>query len=144
MCIRDRVRLIQGDGVEYSTLETFLSCITELGWSADNIAFGSGGGLLQKLNRDTSKYAFKCSAIKRDNVWHDVYKDPITDAGKKSKCGRLKLIKTGDQYKTVSFDNDYSFNQLESVFRNGVMVRSTNFDEIRRRTELAFNAELLV
>ncbi len=30
------------------------------GWSAENIGFGSGGGLLQKLNRDTQKFAFKC------------------------------------------------------------------------------------
>ena len=31
------------------------------GWSADNLAFGSGGALLQKIDRDTQKCAFKCS-----------------------------------------------------------------------------------
>ena len=30
-------------------------------WSADNVAFGSGGALLQKLHRDTQKCAYKCS-----------------------------------------------------------------------------------
>ena len=30
-------------------------------WSADNLAFGSGGALLQKLHRDTQKCAYKCS-----------------------------------------------------------------------------------
>ena len=30
-------------------------------WSAENIVLGCGGGLLQKLNRDTLKFAFKCS-----------------------------------------------------------------------------------
>ena len=33
------------------------------GWSSDNLAFGSGGALLQKLNRDTLKCAYKCSAV---------------------------------------------------------------------------------
>ena len=30
-------------------------------WSADNVAFGSGGALLQRLHRDTQKCAYKCS-----------------------------------------------------------------------------------
>ena len=57
------------------------------GWSANNIAFGSGGGLLQKMNRDTQKCAFKCSLATVDNKDIDVFKDPITAPGKKSKKG---------------------------------------------------------
>ena len=53
-------------------------------WAADNVAFGSGGALLQKLNRDTQKFAFKCCHIKADGKDVDVFKDPITDPGKKS------------------------------------------------------------
>lgn len=30
-------------------------------WSSDNIAFGSGGGLLQEVNKDTLKCVYKCS-----------------------------------------------------------------------------------
>ena len=30
-------------------------------WSTDNVAFGSGGALLQRLHRDTQKCAYKCS-----------------------------------------------------------------------------------
>jgi nicotinamide phosphoribosyltransferase len=57
---------------------------------------------LQQLNRDTHKFAFKCSAIDRNGVWHDVYKDPITDTGKRSKRGRLGLVRSGDEFKTVA------------------------------------------
>ncbi len=32
----------------------------EDGWCADNVAFGSGGALLQKVDRDTQRCAFKC------------------------------------------------------------------------------------
>lgn len=58
------------------------------GFSAENFAFGSGGDLMQNVNRDTCKFAIKCSAIKVNGQWRDVYKDPITDKGKTSLKGR--------------------------------------------------------
>lgn len=38
-----------------------LESIKAAGWSTMNVSFGSGGALLQRLNRDTQKCAFKCS-----------------------------------------------------------------------------------
>ena len=38
------------------------------GWSADNIAFGMDGALLQQLNRDPPKFAFKCSAAEINGI----------------------------------------------------------------------------
>jgi nicotinamide phosphoribosyltransferase len=61
-----------------------------LGFSAENFAFGSGGDLMQNVSRDTLKFAMKCSAIKVNGEWRDVYKDPITDQGKKSIRGRVE------------------------------------------------------
>ena len=55
--------MIQGDGISYETLAAILDAMAEKGWAADNLAFGSGGALLQKLNRDTQKCAFKCSSL---------------------------------------------------------------------------------
>merc|ERR1712054_740410 len=57
------IRVIQGDGISYETLGAILEAMSSKGWAADNLAFGSGGALLQKLNRDTQKCAFKCSEI---------------------------------------------------------------------------------
>lgn len=55
------LRVIQGDGISYETLTDILENMKRHKWSADNLAFGSGGALLQKLNRDTQKCAYKCS-----------------------------------------------------------------------------------
>ena len=49
--------------VDFDMLDAILYAMQKAGFSADNIAFGSGGGLLQKLNRDTLKFAFKCAAV---------------------------------------------------------------------------------
>jgi nicotinamide phosphoribosyltransferase len=45
---------------------------------------------MQNVSRDTLKFAMKCSAIKVNGEWRDVYKDPITDQGKKSIRGKVE------------------------------------------------------
>src|SRR5690606_39533049 len=75
------------------SLEAILQRATERGYSTDNLTFGMGGGLLQRLNRDTQKFALKCSATRVNGVWRDVYKEPVTDPGKVSKRGRLTLLR---------------------------------------------------
>ena len=75
------VRVIQGDGVNMFTIQNMLYQLSKFhGWSADNLAFGMGGALLQQLNRDTQKFAFKCSAAELNGKWQAVFKDPVTDA----------------------------------------------------------------
>ena len=73
------VRIIQGDGITPDSIGIILGTLKQRGWSGDNIAFGSGGGLLQKMDRDTQKFAFKCSAIERSSGWQDVYKSPVDE-----------------------------------------------------------------
>ena len=131
------VRVIQGDGVDLQAVEDILALLDRLGWSADNITFGCGGALLQKVNRDTCKFAFKCSAIERAGVWHDVQKDPVTDPGKKSKPGRLALINGGHGFRTVRREDTLpSADWLRTVFRNGELVVRDNLETIRRRAAL--------
>lgn len=85
-----KYRIIWGDGITPATIDDILSATAKLGWAASNFAFGSGGDLMQNVNRDTCKFAIKCSAIKVNGEWRDVYKDPITDSGKKSLRGRVE------------------------------------------------------
>lgn len=55
------IRIIQGDGISFDSLGEILEAMKQAKWSADNVAFGSGGALLQRMDRDTQKCAFKCS-----------------------------------------------------------------------------------
>ncbi len=92
----DQVRVIQGDGIDYTMTRQILEVLALKEWSADNIAFGMGGALLQKLDRDTQKFAFKCSSITINGEEHGVIKNPATDSGKASKAGKLQLCRTSD------------------------------------------------
>ena len=128
------VRVIQGDGMNPETINQLYWHIINLGWSADNLAVGSGGGLLMKdVTRDTSHYAIKACAARVDGKWIDIYKEPITDTGKKSKRGRLKLILIDGVYHTVNELEYQRFkDELETVFENGKIVKEYTFDEIKK------------
>ena len=128
------VRVIQGDGVNEESIADILKAMEARGLSADNVAFGMGGALLQKVNRDTMRFAMKASAAKVNGDWRDVYKDPVTDHGKRSKKGRLAVIEPEPGvFKTISEGELGSQkNILETVYRNGKLIREFSFEEVRR------------
>lgn len=128
--VLNNVRLIQGDGVNESTIRTILGNFMIHGWSADNISFGMGGALLQQLDRDTQKFAMKCSSICVNGKWVPVQKDPITDPGKKSKAGRVTLYQDRDG-KFSSGVEDWPKSALETVFENGKLIKEYTFNEVR-------------
>lgn len=134
------LRIIWGDGINRRTVRTILQLVVDLGWSVSNIALGSGGGLLQDVNRDTQKFAFKCSYAEANGVSIDVLKDPITDPGKKSKAGRLDLIRDTDgEIKTVAIGPDEECHPLtimNTVFDMGDITYHATFDECRVRMAL--------
>ncbi|MFN9371226.1 MAG: nicotinate phosphoribosyltransferase [Planctomycetaceae bacterium] len=134
-----QVRVIQGDGIDFMMLGKILDAVLEAGWSADNVAFGSGGGLLQKLNRDTQRFAFKCSSILVGNEERDVYKQPVTDSGKISKKGRLKLVRstTDPESPLITVPaTDPRPDELYPVFRNGHLLSDVTFEQVRSRCAL--------
>jgi nicotinamide phosphoribosyltransferase len=128
------ILVIQGDGVNPSSINRILDTMKWQGWSADNLAFGMGGALLQQVDPDTQKFAFKCSAICRAGVWHDVYK---TAVGKESKRGRLKLnIDDNSRISTVNQEPFCGINLLQTMFENGVIYNEPCLDSLRQRAEI--------
>ncbi|UJS25437.1 nicotinate phosphoribosyltransferase [Thiothrix winogradskyi] len=133
--LSDCVRVIQGDGVDVDSIGVILQRIQQAGFSTENVAFGMGGGLLQKVNRDTLRFAMKASAMQINGAWRDVYKQPITDSGKHSKRGRLAVIRDAGVIKTIREDAlSWESNLLRPVFRNGELLVDDNFDSIRARS----------
>lgn len=134
--LHPKVRLLWGDGINYDGIYDILNALKNAGWSAANMAcFGAGGGLLQKMDRDVQRFAFKCSAQKRKGEWHDISKNPL-DTTKASKKGRLALIKTpAGHFRTVKEGERGSRDYLEPVFENGRLLRDMAFKEVRANAE---------
>lgn len=120
--VLNNVGVIQGDGINTREIFRILQALELAGYSADNVAFGQGGALLQQVNRDTLRFAMKCSAIMVNGEWRDVYKDPVTDSGKRSLRGTFDstyISSNGVNYK------------LRMRFIKGYVVNETTLSAIR-------------
>lgn len=146
-----QVRVIQGDGINVNTIRSIYGALKVNGISAENLVLGMGGALLQKVDRDTQKFAFKCSYAEVNGVPTDVQKHPVeVDAHgkliqsfKKSKAGQLKLILTDEGYKTVRKEEQPGYeDQLVTVFENGELVNQVTFEDVRERAAIVKEVEV--
>jgi len=137
-----QVRVIQGDGISLSSIGNIYAALQQAGISAENLALGMGGALLQRVNRDTQEFALKCSYAMVSGKDIDVQKNPVElnaegqlrTSFKHSKAGRLKLVKEKGEYRALTLQEAPALaDQLETVFENGHIVKEYSFAEIRAR-----------
>ena len=77
----------------------------------------------------------KCSAVRVAGEWRDVFKDPATDHGKKSKKGRVDLFtKSNGTYFTAT-ESDFD-SELKVAFENGELKNEITFDEVRANSRM--------
>ena len=136
--------VLQGDGINIDVLRQILEAVMEAGYSAENVAFGMGGGLLQKVNRDTMSFATKLSAIVPESTGEEriVMKAPKTNVGKTSLPGRLAVKyvegEAGMRTPTV-FPKDLvspEDNLLEVVYDHKPVDKEwDSFDRVRERVD---------
>ncbi|MGN6420910.1 MAG: nicotinate phosphoribosyltransferase [Pseudobacter sp.] len=140
-----QVRVLQGDGVNIDTIRFIYGALKVNGISAENLVLGMGGALLQKVDRDTQKFAFKCSYAEINGQPTDVQKHPVeldshgqlVQSFKKSKAGKLKLIWKDDSYQTVRQENEPGFeDKMITVFENGEITNTSLFEDVRERAKL--------
>merc|ERR1711972_1122883 len=134
------MRVLQGDGVALDTVGDMLASLLANGFCANAVHFGSGGGLLQKLNRDSLACAFKCCAMYVGGKVFPVGKDPIA-GGKKSYGGNPPVIRgpdgvlrnrgkyTSDGEMTKALPGD----ELVKVFENGSIIVEQTFKDVCQR-----------
>ena len=136
--VLNHVRVLQGDGIDHKSIHSILLNLKLAGYSADCIGtFGQGGKLLQAIDRDTLKFAQKMSAVLINGKWVEVFKDPITDSGKRSKKGRVTTVELDGHFKAITLDHLEEYEEagysevLKTVYKNGELVKEWTFDEIR-------------
>merc|ERR1719433_727572 len=106
------------------------------GWAANNLCFGSSTGLLQKVNQDMLKFAFRCTYSKVQGKDVHVTSGSAVDLQHSSTNGRVVLCMEDGVWTTTTQDEDViSHDQLVEVFRDGKVLVEHSFAEIRRRAE---------
>jgi len=148
------LRILQGDGVALDTVGDMLASLLANGFCANCVHFGSGGGLLQKLNRDSLAFAFKCCAMYVGDRCYPVGKDPIA-GGKKSYGGNPPVLRNKDgvlqnrgEYdangvmtkglpmSAEEFVKGVPGDELVKVFENGEILVEQTFKEIQGRAKI--------
>lgn len=125
--------IIWGDGMNEEGIRKLFAACKAKGYSGSNVGTGSGGYLLQQVNRDTEGFAYKCSSATIDGQMVDVFKDPKTDPEKKSKRGELDLVYHLGKYQTIA-GHETIGSVLKTFYHNGLSPDyNPTIDEIRNR-----------
>jgi nicotinamide phosphoribosyltransferase len=144
------IKALYGDSITPQRAEEIFEILIQNGFACNNVALGVGSFSMQCLEqdgkfnpftRDTFGIAVKATYAEMGNSPYMIYKNPKTDTGnfKKSQQGlcRVFLEKSGE----ISYEDgldQYTFpedkeNLLETVFKDGKMIKEYSLSEIRNR-----------
>uniref|UniRef100_A0A915EHV3 Nicotinamide phosphoribosyltransferase n=1 Tax=Ditylenchus dipsaci TaxID=166011 RepID=A0A915EHV3_9BILA len=116
------LRVMQGDGICLESLKEIIDGLKKEGWSVENVVFGTGGALLQKIDRDTQRCAYKFLG------------SPSTMSSTMS----LNIHNGYNSYVTIQEGRgDENKDELVCVYENGRLLVDYSLDEIRQRAEIS-------
>ena len=134
--LNGQVGLLWGDGIDIDGIREILAFFKANKIAATNIVFGMGGALLQKVDRDVQRCAFKSSYQVRNGVGYDIFKNPL-DSSKVSKKGKLALVQMQDgTHRTLEQIGSFKGDYMETVYLNGDLLVDQSLDEIRERAAI--------
>lgn len=122
---------IYGDSITLERAEQIFAGLEAKGFASSNVVLGIGSYTYQYHTRDSLGFAVKATSVIQNGVEYPIQKDPKTDPGKKSFCGRVKVV-NDKCIDNMSSKGDYSDDELEVVFENGI-VSHVDIGTVRKR-----------
>jgi len=132
--LNDKVGLIYGDGMYLEKYERILSKMKDMGFASCNLVIGVGG-ILRFCTRDTLGFAIKATNVIVNGESRAIFKDPVTDSGKKSHRGLISLEMNDGHYITKDnvSEEEEAGGLLKTVFLNGKLMVDEDLETIRTR-----------
>lgn len=139
------VKAIYGDSITVQRCEQIYDILEKNGFAASNVALGVGSfsfqcieedGVLKPFTRDTFSSCIKATYCEIDGKPYPIFKNPKDGGFKKSQRGLCHVYKESDG--KLTFKDGYTSenlpmnNLLETVFRDGKLVKEQSLQEIRR------------
>lgn len=136
--LNNRVRVMQGDGVTLADMVKILGRMEAFGFSAENIYFGMGAQMIQKVSRDTFSFTMKINAVAdQQGRWHDAAKRPVSMQEKGSKPGRQAVVTELFERTACRLDSiGPRHNHLAPVYRDGALLKEWSLEDVRREIAL--------
>lgn len=135
------IGVIYGDSITLERCQEIVNRLEAKGFASTNVVFGIGSYTYQYVTRDTFGFAMKATYGIVNGVGRDIFKSPKTDNGmKKSAKGLLRVdeVTNGLGVKRIELTDQISSKEeqegmLETVFKDGKLVKETSLQEIRER-----------
>ena len=140
------VKAIYGDSITIQRCEEIYKILMENGFACSNVALGVGSfsmqcveedGILKPFTRDTFSSCIKATYCEIAGTPYPIFKNPKDGGFKKSQkgCCVVKLDENGnytykDEFTWEEAVNN-SDNKLETIFKDGKMVKEQSLAEIR-------------
>jgi len=139
------IKAIYGDSITVQRCEQIYDILEKNGFAASNVALGVGSfsfqcieedGILKPFTRDTFSSCIKATYCEIDGKPYPIFKNPKDGGFKKSQRGLCHVYKGSDG--KLTFKDGYTSenlpmnNLLETVFRDGKLVKEQSLQEIRR------------
>lgn len=138
--LNSKIGTIYGDSITVERCEQICKELEEKGFAASNCVFGIGSYTYQYNTRDTFGFALKATHAVINGEEKFIFKAPKTDKDnfKKSQKGMCYVYRDDQDilYKdelTIEEQAEYKNNLLETVFRDGRLIKEYSLSEIRDR-----------
>lgn len=135
------IGLIYGDSISVERFKEISERLKRKGFASNNVVYGVGSFSYNYNTRDTFGFACKATGAIIDGEEILVSKEPKTDVKKRSAKGFLSVLKDEEDgsyflQDGLSFkDINTKDNQLEVIFRDGVLVKDVSLKDIRENVE---------
>ena len=140
------VKAIYGDSITVQRCEEIYKILMENGFACSNVALGVGSfsmhcieedNMLKPFTRDTFSSCIKACYAEVDGKCYPIFKNPKEGGFKKSQKGLCFVFENEDgklAYKDgYTSENIPEGNLLETVFKNGKLVKEYTLKDIRQR-----------
>lgn len=137
--LNPKVGLIYGDGMYYDRIYEMYDMMEFYKYASSNLVIGVGGLLLQQRSRDEMGFAIKATYAEVNGEVRELFKNPITDPGKRSLKGLMALDLDDDgEYVTkdqLTWEEERK-GMLIPVFCDGKILQHYTLEEVRLNAEI--------
>lgn len=139
------VKAIYGDSITVQRCEEIYEILKNEGYACSNVTLGVGSfsmhcieeeNILKPFTRDTFSSCIKACYAEVDGKCYPVFKNPKEGGFKKSQKGLCYVYEENGELKykdEYTSENIPEGNLLETVFKDGKMIKDYTLDEIRQR-----------
>lgn len=134
------IGIVYGDSITLDRCKDICERLLAKGFCINNVVFGVGSYTYNMISRDTLGHALKATYCEVNGKAIQIFKNPKTDkdAMKKSQKGKVAIVEREGKLTLIDqldseTEKQVEGNLLETVFKDGKIVRRSTLNEIRNR-----------